>query len=196
MRFLRENNSIFTDMILYNGTDTDYDKVDFNKVNLHDDGYLGRGFYLSSDPEYAKNYGDIIKEFIVNPKNPFCFNDIDYNMKRKLMNIILDNYLEKILDDNTPTFVYYLERLSNDESCTYVAKKIHRGKATEEDIAYIILKILSSPNHIFKGALHDFSKGITKYLKMNGYDGAYINFEGKEAYEYVAFNENSLKLLN
>lgn len=181
--------------ILYNGSDEDFKKVDFSKINLHDDGYLGKGFYLTADPYTASEYGKYLKEFYVNITNPFCFNNISDNEVDELSSIIVNEYGNKILAGDTYNFLYWVRKKSQNDDIIYLYTRIKNRKATRDDLKFILELILKEPSYIIDGALMDFSDIITPFIKSKGYDGAYINSNNIKYYEVVVYSIDQIKLV-
>lgn len=176
--------------VLYNGSSVDYDKVNIAKLNLHDDGYLGKGFYLTKDEWYATSYGQYVKKFKVKLDTAFNFNDIEDSTKYELAEYIVNKNYDSLNDKIT--FAYYMERKSNDDTLKYAANQIKRGKFGKEDFQYIISYILDNPEFVFYGALHDFSDDITSFMKSRGYEAAFITHRGVKYYELIIYDISNL----
>ena len=180
--------------ILYNGTDEDFKELDFSKINVHDDGYLGKGFYLSADKEEAYSYGHILKEFYVNIKNPFNFSDISYNHIIELSQIIYEEYKEKFSKSNT--FLYWLTKKSNNDILQYLGMRLKENKASKDDILYGLEIILQNSNYILDGALMDFSDVLTPFIQSKGYDGAFISYENIKYFEVIVYTAKQVFLIS
>lgn len=177
--------------ILYNGSEENYSEIDFSKINVHDDGYLGKGFYLSADKTEAQSYGRIVKEFYVNCLKPFCFNTISPSDISDLSHTLSNTNVKACRN-----FIYWLTRLSDNESLKYLGSKIKEDNASQDDIIYGFEIILNNPQYVLDGALMDFSDGLTSWIKSKGFDSAYINNENIEYFEVVIYNKNQVYLIS
>lgn len=176
--------------VLYNGSSVDYDKVDKAKLNLHDDGYLGKGFYLTKDTWYATSYGPYVKQFKVKLDKGFNFNDIEDSTKYELAEYIANRNYSSLSDKIT--FAYYMERKSDDDTLKYAASQIKRNKFSKDDFQYILTYILDNPEFVFYGALHDFSDDVTSFMKDRGYEGAFITHRGTKYYELIIYDVDNI----
>lgn len=73
--------NITNNLILYHGSNNDFEEFDLNFFNAgsFDGGWLGYGVYLTNDYEYAESYGDVYK-CKVDVQNPLILTDIMYSM--------------------------------------------------------------------------------------------------------------------
>lgn len=85
-QFVNESNNI-NDLILYHGTNNDFNAFDLNFFNSGsgDGGWLGRGIYLTNDYEYAESYGDVL-ECKVSLNNPYILTDYQYSTRPQKLN--------------------------------------------------------------------------------------------------------------
>lgn len=190
IRLVEDMEESVNDVVLYNGSPVDYDKVDPAKLNIHDDGYLGKGFYLTKDEWYATSYGPYLKQFRVNLDIVFNFNDIEDSTKYELAKYIVDNNYDRLSEKIT--FPYYMERKSDDDTLKYAANQIKRGRFGKDDFEYIISYILDNPEHVFYGALHDFSDDVTAFMMARGYQGAFVSHRGVKYYELIIYDVDNL----
>ncbi|AUG88162.1 hypothetical protein [Salmonella phage SS9] len=59
LEFYRESTlPDFTDIVLYHGSNVEFDVFDFEKFGQTDSGTMGAGFYLTGDPEKAQIYAE------------------------------------------------------------------------------------------------------------------------------------------
>lgn len=187
---------------VYNGSSTKYDKLDFSKVNSYDDGYLGKGMYVTEDKEYARSYGTYIHSFFVNTRNPFNFSDMPARMKKEMCRGISANYLDKVSNGECPNFEYFVNTLSSkylteDEvnMLKYSLTMAKKGKLSHGDFYYSLLTIFNNPYCIFQGALMDFSNFLTPFLQRHGYDCAYIATNDCPHKEILVFDIDQLYMI-
>lgn len=85
--------------LVYRATNSNYDTFDFNRLGTGAGSIFGKGVYFSADKNSVKIYGNIIKEYYLNLKNPFKYlaadeeADILYN---------LDNFINVLRQNNYP----------------------------------------------------------------------------------------------
>lgn len=187
---------------VYNGSNVPFDELDFSKVNAYDDGYLGKGMYVSESKEEAESYGEYLHSFFINTRNPFNFSDIPVRLKKELCRGIAVNYLDKIKSGDCPNFEYFINSLSSNylkegevDTLKYSLMMAKKGKLTKEDLYYCLLIFFNNPYCIYKGALMDFSDFLTPFLKRHGYDCAYISADGVQHMEILVFNPNQLYMI-
>ena len=65
----------FVNKPLYHGSNKSFDKFDMSKAGATDEGFLGRGVYLTAEYDNAKEYGDIVNVFYADIKNPLIIED-------------------------------------------------------------------------------------------------------------------------
>ena len=187
---------------VYNGSSTPYQELDFDRVNSYDDGYLGKGMYVTADIDYAKSYGQYIHSFYINTRNPFCFSDMPVRMKKELCRGISQEYLKPLLEGKCPNFEYFIttlapKYLSEDDVITlqYSLRKAKKGTLTQGDFYYSLITIFNNPYCIFQGALMDFSNLLTPFIKRHGYDCAYISTNDCKYKEILVFNKEQLYMI-
>jgi len=76
--------------ILYHGSMEEFDKFDFNRIGegSGNEGFYGKGFYLTEIEETAELYGDKILKFESKLENPYEINkDVDLNEISKVMGV-------------------------------------------------------------------------------------------------------------
>lgn len=64
-------------LIVYHGSEADFTKFDYKYFGQTDPGDNGRGFYFAYEERVAKHYGDIVKSYFLNIKNPFIHTGIE-----------------------------------------------------------------------------------------------------------------------
>jgi hypothetical protein len=73
---------------VYHGTNYKFNKFSLKYFGSTDEGFAGKGLYFTTNKNYAKEYGDIIKEAYIRLSNPLIINNsstINPNyIKRKL----------------------------------------------------------------------------------------------------------------
>lgn len=60
---------------VYHGTDAKFSEFSLKDFGKTDEGFLGRGVYMTADKANAKQYGKNIVESFVDLKNPYIYND-------------------------------------------------------------------------------------------------------------------------
>lgn len=58
-------------LVVYHGTDIEFDTFSMNYFGKHDNGWLGRGFYTTNDEEMADSYGAIKMPLYIKLENPY-----------------------------------------------------------------------------------------------------------------------------
>ena len=83
--------------VMYHGTDNGgFNTFDINKFGKNDNGWLGKGFYLTNDFDYAESYAKElysdeytqngeVKETYINLKNPYILTDEKYSRNPTLL---------------------------------------------------------------------------------------------------------------
>ena len=84
----QEQNNFFKDskcvdeygslLVVYRASNSDYDTFDTKLLGSGAGSIFGKGFYFSSEPESVKIYGNLIKKYYLNLKNPFVYDAVDY----------------------------------------------------------------------------------------------------------------------
>lgn len=63
---------------VYHGTESDvFYEFDKNRRGQTDSSLWGRGYYFSSDSEFAEDFGDNVQSFVLNITNPFVVSKVD-----------------------------------------------------------------------------------------------------------------------
>ena len=98
--------------ICYHGTNSEsFTVLDKTKIQKDpedgDAGYFGWGFYLTTDKEYAEEYGDNILAFKVNIQNPFDFTKVN---SEELVDFLFKDC--KSLDKRLKETLYIIRNIS------------------------------------------------------------------------------------
>lgn len=64
---------------VYRAGSKDYDSFDKSKIGSGAGYIYGKGFYFGVDRESVKMYGNIIKEYYLNLKNPYIYEAVDFD---------------------------------------------------------------------------------------------------------------------
>jgi hypothetical protein len=87
---------------VYHGTNCDFNKFSLKYFGSTDKGFAGRGLYFTTNKNYAKEYGNIIKEAYVRLENPFVINAsaaINPNYINRKLNLSENSSSEKVTDN-------------------------------------------------------------------------------------------------
>lgn len=90
---LDEDGSLF---LVYHAANSDYDTFDANRIGTGAGNIFGKGIYFSAEPDSVKIYGNKIKSYYLNLKNPFIYYAAD-STEDALYNV--DNFI-KVLEKN------------------------------------------------------------------------------------------------
>lgn len=191
--------------ICYHGTDeTEITELDKSKIQKDyrdgaDSGYLGWGFYLTTDYDYASEYGDNILEFFVNLKNPFILGETEIDF-----NELVDYVFAKSGDDlseNILSSLYTLKLFSrgvggdfknqNSNSTMMKCRKIvikcsnKNNLSTEliSEVKELFVELAKKPNNWLNGLFYCFGKELFHYFISQSFDGV-IADGGKEIVVY------------
>jgi hypothetical protein len=63
--------------LVYRATNHDYDTFDISRMGTGAGSIFGKGVYFSTDKSSVKIYGNTIKSYYLNLKNPFIFDAVD-----------------------------------------------------------------------------------------------------------------------
>lgn len=68
-------------LVVYHGTNEEFDEFDIRYFGRHDNGWLGVGFYTTNDEEMAESYGSIVMPLYTKLENPYILtaSDASYN---------------------------------------------------------------------------------------------------------------------
>lgn len=159
----------------YHCTSHDFDVFDKSKIGEgRDVGFLGKGFYFTTDDSYCNEYGDNKYECYINIKNPLVINDTDYIEIMDIMDYLKENHP----DYGKPGGPIELAMDADDDTIAL----------TPEDF--------NGPT-FFLGLWQDYSKQLTDYAKENGYDGILADPPGTgDVFEIVVFEPNQIKSID
>ena len=73
-RCVDENGNLF---LVYRATNHNYDTFDVERMGTGAGSIFGKGVYFSTDRDSVKIYGNTIKSYYLNLKNPFIFDAVD-----------------------------------------------------------------------------------------------------------------------
>lgn len=142
---------------IYHGTDYVWNKFDMNKFGMGsgDEGWYGRGFYGTTDPGYARNYGSNINQYFTYSKNPYMTIEEDdlpgifFNRPQskltleefsKKYNIPIEevNKKYKKLSNSDSVFADYKSDEKFDELVIPTSNQIKSSNITEDDYGNLI----------------------------------------------------------
>lgn len=93
---LDEDGALF---LVYRATNHDYDTFDFSRLGTGAGSIFGKGVYFSANKDSVKIYGNTIKEYYLNLKNPFKYIAVDEEADA-LYN--LENFINVLEQNNFP----------------------------------------------------------------------------------------------
>ena len=73
--------------LLYRAANQDYDIFDVSKIGTGAGSIYGKGFYFSLDKLSVEPYGNIVKEYYLNFKNPFIYYSSDEDLDKFKMSL-------------------------------------------------------------------------------------------------------------
>lgn len=152
-------------LVVYHGTNTEFDTFDRRKANKIDHGFFGAGFYFAKTPQSGKamaGNANIDMPLYIKMNNPFYFN---------MGNTAL------IIDKIKKEYKVYAENY-NKNVASY--EQIDTDADIDESFFDKNGNINGSYNHAAR---------FTSLLQDIGYDGVIVN----NGEEYVAFNPNQIK---
>lgn len=185
--------------ICYHGTSSEYFTVlDKSKIQKNpedgDSGYFGWGFYLTTDKNYAEEYGDTILAFYVNIQNPFDFTDIhskdlvDFIFSDcKNLKLRVKETLRVINQIGREAFEF--ETANSKELLTKCMKLYANYKDKEvddkfiDDVKDVLIELALDVNNWLNGLFFYFGRELFHYFTIHGYDGV-ITPGGKEVVVY------------
>jgi hypothetical protein len=102
--------------LVYQASNKEYDAFDKERIGTGAGSIYGKGFYFSCDRESVKIYGNLIKEYYLNIKNPYRYEEVNEEADA-LYNV--DTFIEMLEHNNfqvTPELQQKLEQdvLEND----------------------------------------------------------------------------------
>jgi hypothetical protein len=102
--------------LVYRASNKEYDAFDKERIGTGAGSIYGKGFYFSCDRESVKIYGNLIKEYYLNIKNPYRYEEVNEEADA-LYNV--DTFIEMLEHNNfqvTPELQQKLEQdvLEND----------------------------------------------------------------------------------
>ena len=152
-------------LVVYHGTNAEFDIFDVKKQGKNDTVFFGRGFYFTPNKKVAEHYANnkIVMPVYLNIKNPLDLSDLAY---KQINEIGIDKLKE--------LGIYTKEAKDFIENPVEIIKN---GKPVKETT---ILE-----NYIAEGKL---GKKLSDNAKKQGFDGVIV--KGKE---YVAFEPNQIK---
>ena len=164
----------------YHCTSHDFDAFDKSKIGEgRDVGFLGKGFYFTTDDKYGDVYGTIKYECYIDMKNPFVINDLnankfeDYLKITEIMDYLQDNHPEYGEIDGPKELILEMD----DTDANVLSPYDFNGET------------------FLLGFWQDYSKQITEWAKENGYDGILVDQpRSGDVFEIVVFEPNQIKL--
>lgn len=166
-------------LVCYHCTAHDFDAFDKSKIGVGNDvGFLGRGFYFTTDTNYSNEYGSNKYECYINMKNPFIISDLDSNNFADYLQIV---EIMEYLQENHPEYG-------------------EPGGPKE-----LVLEMDDDPDTLspsdfnketfLLGFWQEYSQQITDYARENGYDGIIVDPPSAgDVFEIVVFEPNQIKL--
>lgn len=187
----------------YHASNSEFDEFDINKIGSGNGGALfGEGFYFARYRSGAEPYGDIVKEYYLNLKNPFPYYTTDKNVVINLCKKsglkydenylnsleeydfddldLLDNILDVALLEDNPYEVFtdmckkagYDSIDAGDEIVVFNPKSILNKNTVDKSIEEDLQSSTKSVENKFKKALSDYFQSGV----INGLACSYIIF--------------------
>lgn len=162
-----------TMLVCYHRTNHEFDTFDKSKIGTSKDiGWLGQGFYFTTDNNYSKEYGENEYKCYLNITNPFIINQATYEEKVEIMDYLRANH-PNYGKENGPI---ELALQPSEEQHELTPKEFNGG-------------------FFFAGMWQDYSAQFTEYVKSKGYDGILMDTpESGVVFEIVVFEPNQIKL--
>jgi hypothetical protein len=162
-------------LVCYHRTNHDFDAFDKSKIGTgRDIGFLGQGFYFTTDAKYSEEYGRNQYTCYLNIQKPFIINKADY---QEIVDIM--NYLrERHPDYGKPNGPIELALQPSEEQHELTPKEFNGG-------------------FFFAGMWQAYSIQLTEYVKSHGYDGIIIDTPSSgNVFEIVVFEPNQIKAID
>ncbi|MEE0930540.1 MAG: hypothetical protein UIM53_06025 [Acutalibacteraceae bacterium] len=163
-------------LVCYHGRRHDIDT--FDKASLEksrDEGFLGKGFYFSTDEKYCNEYGKYKYACYLNITNPLIISDLDYSEIEDIMDYMKEHHPDYGKAGGPPRLDY----LNNSERDDVL---------TSDDF---------TKETFLLGFWKDYSQQLTEYAKEKGYDGILIDTPlGGDVFELVVFEPNQIKSID
>ena len=188
--------------ICYHGTDSSpFTELDKSKIQVNPDegepGYFGWGFYLTTDLEYAKTYGDTVLAFYVNIQHPFPFDEVNYmdmlnflfedSNKQLFKHLHSTMYFFRLVGENKELEFENQNSSSLKERCLDIYKKYKDVDSFDDDqlqeLKTLMAELAKHINNWLNGLFMHFGRELFHYITLNGFDGIIAN-GGKEVVVY------------
>lgn len=203
------------DVILYHGSDVEFDEFDDTKISSGDGSELfGKGFYLTNNEEVAKFYGLLAaKKHKITGYNQsgifgstlaeyskdadeYAQNNHKVNTFKVHGNIL--NAKTFIIDEQFKNFIIEsyakysgFDKESAERSFNYLKQNKQKINKFRGELEYIIKQVAFADEKI--------KEDIIDYIKKLGYDGVKYesdkSFEGEGSWNYVIYNKKAIKPL-
>jgi hypothetical protein len=129
--------------LVYRASNSDYDAFDKKRIGSGAGSIYGKGFYFSLDRESVKIYGNIIKEYYLNIKNPYIYEEVNEDA---------DAFY------NVDTFIEVLKR-NNFKVTSELQQKLEQDILENDGGLDTLIELTCGPEK------------ITDFLKNAGFDG-------------------------
>ena len=192
-------NSVIKD-ICYHGTSSEsFTVLDKSKIQKNpedgDAGYFGWGFYLTTDKDYAEEYGDNILAFKVNIQNPFTTDKESY---RELVEFLFKdcNQLQTRVKETLGVINmighergdFFEANNSREllEKCKELYNKYREANISSKylrEMRDVLSELALNEDNWLNGLFFYFGRELFHYITMMGYDGI-IAQGGKEIVVY------------
>lgn len=185
--------------VCYHGTSSEpFTVLDKTKIQKDpedgDAGYFGWGFYLTTDKNYAEEYGDTVLAFKVNIENPFDFTNVN---GQELVDFIFKDCKNlKLRVKETLRILYQIGRevlefdANNSKELLEECIKLYNNYRDKEvdseyikDVKDVLIKLSPEVNNWLNGLFFYFGRELFHYFTMSGYDGVIVQ-GGKEVVVY------------
>lgn len=172
-------------LVVYHGSEADFTKFDYKYFGQTDPGDNGRGFYFAYEERVAKHYGDIVKSYFLNIKNPFIHTGIETQSTVKGFN-----------REYNPTNKEILEKRIDDTRRRIRLDKDALLESDDEFHQSILTKRISHNELLLRELLQDLDTKSQEELDkrlwdtLDDYDGV---MEADPHYQIVVRNDTQIK---
>ena len=178
--------------VAYHGTNSSFDKftyVDRGRNSGKVREVYGPGFYFTSNPDYAKNYGKNIIKANISIKKPLVCKGLDLpQLSKNEIQQMVEIWYDLVSNDNKL-------KLFKDSFFANFSKGFWKGNGTEEDLKKICNECYNFSflyDTLFKE--HYSRKFIEELNQLFGYDGVICELD-KETTIYVVWFEEQIEKL-
>lgn len=194
-------------LVVYHGTDAEFDTFDISKFGQTDSGEFGKGFYFTGSKNYAEEYGSIVMPVYLKITNAYTTQVGSNISEEKTERIKADGYdgifvlsrPDEYKISNFDSREEYEEAVAEiSKSGKYIVETVWKGDDVDEK-TYVYSRVeyvAFEPNQIKstdnKGTFSEDTGNIyhqDQVVENPVYEGETINIDGKERTVYNSENE-------